>query len=142
MYRTRFLLNGLLLVLVALAVASADAQTTKDKKKTLAGEADKASLWMTKKLEFSQKILMGLTKGDFDLVTKNAEAMLVVGYLEKWDRAGMPEYRRQIRYFDEANKELIRQAEKKNIHGATLAYTQLTLSCVHCHTIIRDAKTR
>ena len=36
--------------------------------------------------------------------------------------------------------ELIRQAGKKNLGGATLAYTQLTLSCVHCHNVVRDAK--
>ena len=37
-------------------------------------------------------------------------------------------------------KELIRQAERKNVSGATLAYTQLVSSCVQCHTVVRDAK--
>jgi hypothetical protein len=66
--------------------------------------------------------------------------MQVVSYLEEWDRGEMPEYRRQLGYFEGANKELIRQAKKKNINGATLAYTQLTLTCVQCHNVIRDAK--
>lgn len=101
-----------------------------------------ASIWMTRKLEYSKSILDGLTRGDFDLVRKNAEAMQVVGYLEMWDRADLPEYRRQIRYFDTATKELIRQAGAKNINGATLAYTQLTLSCVQCHTVVRDTRPR
>jgi hypothetical protein len=128
-YRSKFAY-----VLIALAVLFLCPTQADDKK------ADKGSLWMAKKLEFAQKILAGLTKGDFDMVKSNAQEMHVIGYLEKWDRAGIPEYRRQVKYFDDANKELIRQAEKMNINGATLAYTQLTLSCVQCHTVVRDTK--
>jgi hypothetical protein len=114
-----------------------------DDKPPGAKKADKkepASVWMKKKLEYSRKILDGLTKADMALIENSAEAMQVVGYLEEWDRANLPEYKRQLGYFKDANKELIRQARLKNINGATLAYTQLTLSCVHCHNIIRDAK--
>ena len=103
-------------------------------------DSDKASVWMTKKLEFSQKILQGLTQGDFEMVRKNADAMVVVGYLESWDRAGMPEYKKQLKSFESANKELVRQAEKKNISAATRAYTQLVVSCIECHNVVRDAK--
>ena len=104
------------------------------------GGQDKASVWMTKKLEFSQKILQGLTMGDFEMVRKNADSMAVVGYLESWDRAAMPEYRKQTKAFDSANKELVRQAEKKDVKAATRAYTQLVVSCVECHSVVRDAK--
>lgn len=120
------------LLLAVSCVLGADDRPAKGK--------DEGSVWMTKKLEFSKNVLAGLTRGDFELVRKNAEAMRVVGYLEMWDRANLPEYRRQIRYFEDANKELLRHAASKNINGATLAYTQLTLSCVHCHNIIRDTR--
>jgi hypothetical protein len=49
-------------------------------------------------------------------------------------------YRQQVAAFSMANKELIRQAEEKNIYGATLAYNQLTVSCVQCHVIVRNGK--
>jgi hypothetical protein len=101
---------------------------------------DEASLWMTRKLEYSQKVLAGLTAGDFEKVRKNADAMLVVGYLEKWDRGALPEYRRQLKSFDAANKELIRKARDKDVRAATKAYTQLIVSCVECHAVVRDAK--
>jgi hypothetical protein len=101
---------------------------------------DEASLWMTRKLQHSQEILAALTRADFAAMAKGGEAMLVLSYLEKWDRADMPEYKRQVKYFDDANKELIRHARAKNLNGATLAYTQLMQSCVQCHTVIRDAK--
>jgi hypothetical protein len=127
-------LISLLLSFLLLSICPAG-ESTRDKK-----AADEASLWMTKKLEFSQKILQGLTKGDFELVRKNADAMIVVGYLEKWDREGMPAYKKQLKSFESANKELVRQAEKKNMNAATRAYTQLVVSCIECHNIVRDTK--
>jgi mono/diheme cytochrome c family protein len=111
-----------------------------DDKKGGGKDPDKASLWMTKKLEFSQKILRGLTMGDFEMARKNADAMVVVGYLESWDRAGTPEYKKQLKSFESANKELVRQAEMKDIGAATRAYAQLVVSCIECHNVVRDAK--
>ncbi len=140
MKKLRIRWMGVLVALALLSICPVVAQETTARKRAVLDERDKASLWMTKKLEFSQKILAGLTKGDFEMISKNASEMQVVGYLEKWDRADLAEYRRQVRYFDDANKELIRQAEKKNVSGATLAYTQLVSSCVQCHTVVRDAK--
>ncbi len=136
------ILLGLLLLLVAFAVLSLCRVAAQEKNlgKEKKGEPEKANIWMKSKLDHSQKILAGLTKGDFAMVEKSAEALKLVSYLAQWDAADMPEYQRQVRYFDDANKELIRQARNKNVNGATLAYTQLTLSCVHCHAIVRDAK--
>jgi hypothetical protein len=132
----RVLLAFALLVLAVAGLFIGPA--TADEKKP--GKKKEASLWMTRKLEFAQKILRGLTEADFELIEKEAGRMQVVGYLEEWDRGDTPEYKRQLRYFTDANKELIRQAKNKNINGATLAYTQLTLSCVQCHNLIRDLK--
>lgn len=105
--------------------------------------ADKASAWMKQKLELSQNILTGLTHGDFEQVEINAQRMNVVNYLEKGiasDKPQYEEYRRQLNYFTLANREILRQAKAKNIEGATLAYNQLTISCVQCHQVVRDAK--
>ena len=139
-------LFGLACLLVALAVLSVstvgadekkpDEKTAKEKK----ADKQKASIWMQKKLEHSQKILAGLTKADFEMIESSAGKMQVLNFLEEWVRGDLPEYKRQLKYFSDANAELIRQAGKKNLGGATLAYTQLTLSCVHCHNIVRDVK--
>lgn len=102
-------------------------------------DQEKSSIWMKMKLTASQNILAGLTESDFDKVRANAEAMSFLGYLEKWVRGTSPDYKRQISYFDFANGELIRQAREKNLDGATLAYNQLSISCVQCHKIVRDA---
>jgi hypothetical protein len=134
-----FNLTCLLIVLGVLCVCPVGA-ADKKLEETKGDKQKEASLWMVKKLDHSQKILAGLTKADFEMIRKNAQAMQVVGYLEAWDRAHLPEYKRQLQYFNDANKELIRQAGNKNIGGATLAYTQMTLSCVSCHNVVRDSK--
>ena len=134
-------LFGLACLLIALAVLSVSTVGADDKK-PVAKKADKqASMtWMQRKLEHSQNILAGLTKADFEMIESSAGKMEDLNYLEQWGRDDLPEYKRQLRYFSDANKELIRQAGKKNIGGATLAYTQLTLSCVHCHNVVRDVQ--
>ncbi|MGL4550592.1 MAG: hypothetical protein ACRC33_05350 [Gemmataceae bacterium] len=128
-------LTGVVLALGLGVGRAADADTGKDKKAD-----EKVSLWMAKKVEFSQKILAGLTKGDFEQVETAARDMYVVGYLEKFDRTGMPAYRKQVKAFDAATKELISQAKAQDVAGATKAYTRLVVSCVECHQVVRDTK--
>jgi hypothetical protein len=40
--------------------------------------------------------------------------------------------------FRSANKSLVRMAQEKDLDGATLAFMQLTQSCVQCHKVLRD----
>jgi hypothetical protein len=104
-----------------------------------ADDKDKASLWMKSKLELSKNILSGLTKGDFETVTQNAASMNILTYLEMWSHADRRGYKQQVAAFEMANKELVKQSVAKNIDGTVLAYNQLTISCVQCHKIVRDA---
>lgn len=112
--------------------SSGDEKTDKEAKK-------QASIWMKSKTKLSQEILVGLTEGDFEKVEKNSKSLDLVHFFEvlfpKSD-----EYRQQTALFSSANKELIRQATAKDIYGATLAYSQLTASCVQCHVVVRKAK--
>jgi hypothetical protein len=100
-------------------------------------QAPEPSIWMKQKLGASQNILAGLTKGDYEAIEKNAQSMLVVGYLEKWIRADIPGYRKMMNDFEYANKALTLAAREKNLDGATIGYVQLTISCVQCHNIVR-----
>jgi hypothetical protein len=106
------------------------------------GEGEEAAAWMRAKGKAAEAILAGLTEGDLEKVRANAQAMHDLGYLEKWGRADTPGYKAQVGYFEFANRELIRQAKARNIGGATLAYTQLVVTCVQCHKVVRDAKPR
>jgi hypothetical protein len=118
------------------------AQARSEKPAQAAGKeaGDKSSIWMEMKLKYTEQILGGLTHGDFGAIRESAAAMALTGYLEKWFRAEDRAYKRQVALFEMANAELIRQADAKNLEGATLAFNQLTVSCVQCHKIVRDVK--
>jgi cytochrome c556 len=103
-----------------------------------AAETEEPSFWMKKKMEYSEKILAGLAKADFAEIEKNATSMNGLSQIEKWVRAGSPAYKHQLAAFRSANKSLIRTAQEEDIDGATLAFMQLTQSCVQCHKLIRD----
>ena len=100
-------------------------------------KAKASSIWMKQKLSASQNILAGLTKEDYEAIEKNAQSMVVVGYLEKWVRSDIPGYQKMMRDFEYANKSLTLAAREKNLDGATIGYIQLTISCVQCHKLIR-----
>ena len=115
----------------------AQAQRPADRAERPVREPQEQSIWMRQKMSASQKILEGLTKEDFELIRVNAQAMQFMGYLESWARSDMPGYREQMQSFGFANGALVRAAKDKNLDGATLAYTQLAVSCVQCHKIVR-----
>ena len=95
---------------------------------------------MNAKAEFSANILAALTQGDFAKIRRNAQDLDMASHLELLFQADSPEYKQQTTLFIAANKELIRQANAKNIYGATLAFNQLTISCVQCHKMVRETK--
>jgi len=97
--------------------------------------------WMKLKLEYSQNILAGIAKADYDSIVKNAEGMQTLTTIEAFMRRKTPGYSVQVEQFKDATAELIKQAKKDNVEGAALAFTQMTLSCVNCHKRLReDAK--
>jgi cytochrome c556 len=104
-----------------------------------ADEKDEPSYWMQKKMEYSGKILAGLAKADFEAIEKNAKSMNALSQIEKWVRASAPGYDSQLATFRSANKSLVRMAQEQDLDGATLAFMQLTHSCVQCHKVVRDS---
>jgi len=95
------------------------------------------SYWMKQKLTYAQEILNGLAKEDYALLTKNARAMQALDKIELFVRQKPEGYRTQLKTFQFSVNELVRNAEDKNLDGATLAFTQLTVSCVNCHKELR-----
>lgn len=132
----------LIAVLAIAAVSTRGYQARAQRAEAQVGKAEdsqtKTSLWMKHKLVASQKILEGMTRADFDLIDKNAQSMQVMGFLEGWARADTPGYKAQLDAFDYANSAIVQAARDKNLDGVTIAFTQLTISCVQCHKIVRD----
>ena len=96
------------------------------------------SFWMAHKLEFSKSILQSLTLGEFEQLSTDAKQMRLLGKIESFIRRKNPDYRVQVRNFDIALGELIRASEQGNITGATVAFNQMTTSCVACHALLRE----
>lgn len=95
------------------------------------------NFWMQKKLDYSTGILRGLSLGDFELIETNAAQMRLLNKIEGFVRSRNPDYRTSVHTFERVTDEVIRQAQKKNIDCVTLAYHQLTTSCVRCHQSLR-----
>jgi hypothetical protein len=97
------------------------------------------SVWMEKKLVHSQAILRGLAMGDLRDVQYNASRLKVLNRVEGFVRRKNPDYRSHLNTFSRVIVEIERQAERENIEGATLAFNQLTVSCVQCHKSLRSS---
>ena len=124
--RSSFVVGVLFLFLLPVGLTAED---TKDEREP--------SFWMKQKLKYSQAMLNGLALEDYGLIEKNALAMKGLGKVESFVRQKPEGYRTQLQTFQFSVSELIRNAEDKNIDGATLAFTQLTISCVNCHKELR-----
>lgn len=98
------------------------------------------SYWMEKKLEYSQQALISLVTGDLEDVQLNATRLNLLNRVERFVRRKNPNYQKQLKSFDLVSADLATQANNKNIEGATLAFNQLTVSCVKCHQTLRADK--
>jgi hypothetical protein len=128
--------NSVAAMVLMLPLAGATAQQPAGRP---AGGEQEMSYWMKKKLEHSQNILAGIADGDFEKIVVSTESMRSLSKVEGFIRGRTPGYRTQLQIFAESADEIARQANKDNLEGAALAFTQLTISCVNCHKQLRDA---
>ena len=104
----------------------------------LAAEADEEHLhaMMVRKLGHTEQVLGGMARGDFEAIGRAAKELEQIGR-EQWLRSEHPGYLAQLKFYRFACEELGRLAGDKNLDGVTVAYVQLTLSCVNCHKELR-----
>ena len=103
-------------------------------------ESQQGSFWMDQKLRLSKELLTGLATGDFQTIGKSAEVMRGLNRVEKFVRRGPQGYRDYLRQFNMANQALIDAAASENLEAATLAFNQMTVSCVNCHKHLRESE--
>jgi hypothetical protein len=95
---------------------------------------------MQMKLSSAQKVLEGVAIGDFAIIEKNAEDLVITSKKAEWQVLKTPDY---LRFSDEFRRHadvLAENARKKNLDGAALAYVQLTMDCVNCHKHVREVR--
>lgn len=95
---------------------------------------------MVAKLQNSQKLLEGIAMSDFKKITDSAEELLELTKTEEWLMHKTPRYQTHSNDFQRATETLIRKSKDKNIDGATLAFFDMTMSCVRCHQYVREIR--
>src|SRR5437899_539439 len=95
---------------------------------------------MRLKLFFAQGILEGITSENYPLIATNAYKLKHFSQSPGWDLRKAPEYRRLTTDFQRSVDAVARAADKRNVDGATVAYFQLTTSCVTCHKYLRGSE--
>ncbi len=95
---------------------------------------------MRLKLECAQKVLEGIVLEDFELVAFNAEKLKALSQSADWQLRKSTEYQRHTGDFTRQADALIKAAERKNVDAATVAYFQMTASCVSCHRHLRGTE--
>jgi hypothetical protein len=97
--------------------------------------------FMRLKLDYSKKVLEGLTLENYETIVKNAQALKALSEAAQWEVPTIPNVGEYVAFtseFQRLTDELVKKARDKNIDGATLAYLRLTMNCVNCHKYVRQ----
>ena len=92
---------------------------------------------MRQKVAYSQQVLVGITLEDYGLVADNAKKLVELSNKTNWYSRQVPEYELFLNEFRRNAQQLMKAGEEKNLDAASVAYGQMTLSCVSCHKFIR-----
>jgi lysyl-tRNA synthetase class I len=96
---------------------------------------------MQVKLKRAQTLLEALAKEDYKSLEESAASLARISKATEFLRAyKTEEYEFQARAFQRAAETLAEKAKAKNLDGATLAYLDMTMSCVACHNHFRGKK--
>jgi len=96
--------------------------------------------FMRKKLAASEKILEGLAVEDFDLIAEGAKQLKATAGAAEFMAFNDAEYVEHADDFRRIVNKLSVAAKEKRLDGATLAFLDVTMSCVECHKHVRSAK--
>lgn len=97
--------------------------------------------FMRLKLDYSKRILEGLTLEDYAAIVKNARALKTLSQAAEWEVPTIPNAGEYIAFTTEFQRladELVKKGREKNMDGATLAYLRLTMNCINCHKYVRQ----
>jgi len=92
---------------------------------------------MNMKLDYSHYILNAVATGNFSLMSENAEKLSQLTQLSAWSGHKTTEYEVLSAEFRKHADALAKAAKERNLDAASLAYVQMTLSCVNCHKYMR-----
>ena len=118
--------GALLLILVATTVGSAQRPGL--------GEL------MREKLDHAQALLGAVVLGNHAEVERAAGELVRLSEASTWSPLQTPQYLHHASDFRVAAQSLADEARARDIDGVSLAYMEMTLSCVQCHKHVRGAR--
>lgn len=112
----------------------------KPKKEAQDEQKDDTSIsrFMQQKLTISNRILKGLMTDDLSLVEDGADKLLKMSHEERWRASNDMMYLQHSNQFRNAAEDLRTKAGKGTIDGASLAWINVTMSCIQCHQWVRN----
>ena len=130
--KSKTVILGFVAVLISIITVSAFAQAEP--------APIRQATFMRAKLSASQEILEGLALSNYGGIAKNAAKLKALSQDAQWNVLETPDYARHSEEFRRAADALMAAADAKNLDGATLAYFQMTMTCVRCHQYVRDSR--
>ena len=126
-----------LLVAVALIAAAVVASGFRGRETP---KPNKRAEFMRLKLDYAKKVLEGLVTEDFAAISDGARKLNLLSRAAEWEVPTIPHAEQYVPLttdFQRIADDLIKNAQAKNLDGATLVYTRLTMNCVDCHKYVR-----
>ena len=109
---------------------------------TTIGSAQRPDLGelMRQKLDHAQALPGAVVLGDHAQVERIAGELVLLSEASTWSPLQTPQYLHHAANFREAARSLAEEARARDIDGVSLAYMEMTLSCVQCHKHVRGAR--
>lgn len=104
------------------------------------GRAEPVPEAMRLKLGHAQQVLRGLALQDHALIRTNAQRLVRLSHAGGWSVRQSPEHELFLMEFRRSVEALALAADAGNVDGETVAYTQMTFSCVSCHKHMRSGR--
>jgi hypothetical protein len=95
---------------------------------------------MMEKLDKSKLLLEGIAMSDFDKISSSADALIQLSKTAEWFVFRTPRYELHSNEFRRAAENIMQKSKDKNLDGVTLAYFDLTMTCVRCHQYVREVR--
>jgi hypothetical protein len=92
------------------------------------------------KLYYAQGALEAITTENYPLLATNAQKLGALTREVSWRIRHTPDYERLTTDFRRQADALAKAAAAKNADAATVAYFQMTVSCVTCHKYLRSGE--
>jgi hypothetical protein len=109
------------------------------KPKAAPPEAKKPTV-MERKLKNAQGLLEGLALKDFAKIEKAADELMLCVKEATWRINDTDKYLLYSNDFIREIESVQKAAKNKNVDAATLAYMEMTMTCVKCHEHLRETR--